>query len=138
MYLDMLTVLACYNTCRALDKTISNLEMQLAAARAAQAGTNYGPTSTELGAKQTVRQKVFLVMGIITAFSSRKRRDSIRATWMPQGLQRFMSSIMLHAPNKICKPCVSDPWSYFSLLGENLRKLEKEKGIIMRFVIGHR
>jgi len=44
-------------------------------------------------------------MGIITAFSSRKRRESIRETWMPRG--------------------------------EELRKLETEKGIIIRFVIGH-
>lgn len=31
------------------------------------------------------RQKVFMVIGINTAFSSRKRRDSVRETWMPQG-----------------------------------------------------
>ncbi|KNA23814.1 hypothetical protein SOVF_021460 [Spinacia oleracea] len=29
------------------------------------------------------RQKVFMVIGINTAFSSRKRRDSVRDTWMP-------------------------------------------------------
>eukprot|EP00250_Pteridium_aquilinum_P016734 c23263_g1_i2 orf=639-1334(+) len=29
--------------------------------------------------------KVFMVIGINTAFSSRKRRDSIRQTWMPTG-----------------------------------------------------
>lgn len=32
------------------------------------------------------RRKYFMVVGINTAFSSRKRRDSVRATWMPQGL----------------------------------------------------
>ncbi|XP_078440945.1 putative beta-1,3-galactosyltransferase 1 isoform X2 [Wolffia australiana] len=31
------------------------------------------------------RKKAFVVIGINTAFSSRKRRDSIRRTWMPQG-----------------------------------------------------
>ena len=31
------------------------------------------------------RQKAFVVIGINTAFSSRKRRDSVRETWMPQG-----------------------------------------------------
>nr|CAD1823219.1 unnamed protein product [Ananas comosus var. bracteatus] len=46
-----------------------------------------------------------MVIGINTAFSSRKRRDSIRSTWMPQGEKR--------------------------------NKLEKEKGVIVRFVIGH-
>ncbi|KAH7445146.1 hypothetical protein KP509_02G109300 [Ceratopteris richardii] len=51
------------------------------------------------------RRKLFLVIGINTAFSSRKRRDSVRQTWMPRG--------------------------------EELRKLEEEKGIVIRFVIGH-
>lgn len=90
-----------------LDKTISSLEMQLAAARAAKVNDDVrSPMVTKSGSEQfKERPKVFFVMGIITAFSSRKRRDSIRETWMPRG--------------------------------EELRKLEKEKGIIMRFVIGH-
>ncbi|EOY23835.1 Beta-1,3-galactosyltransferase 6 isoform 3 [Theobroma cacao] len=90
-----------------LDKTISSLEMQLAAARAAKADSDEGsPMVTKSGIENVKeRQKVFFVMGVITAFSSRKRRDSIRETWMPQG--------------------------------KELMRLEKEKGIIMRFVIGH-
>ncbi|XP_059662119.1 beta-1,6-galactosyltransferase GALT31A [Cornus florida] len=90
-----------------LDKTISTLEMQLAATRAAKNGEEEGsPVVTKPENVHSIeRQKVFFVMGIITAFSSRKRRDSIRETWMPQG--------------------------------EDLMKLEKEKGIIIRFVIGH-
>ncbi|KAH7428898.1 hypothetical protein KP509_09G022500 [Ceratopteris richardii] len=51
------------------------------------------------------RQKAFVVIGINTAFSSRKRRDSIRETWMPKG--------------------------------DKLKQLEEEKGIVIRFVIGH-
>ncbi|XP_024963386.1 beta-1,3-galactosyltransferase 7-like isoform X2 [Cynara cardunculus var. scolymus] len=51
------------------------------------------------------RKKVFMVIGINTAFSSRRRRDSIRETWMPRG--------------------------------EKLIQLEKEKGIVVRFMIGH-
>ncbi|GAB2241079.1 hypothetical protein Droror1_Dr00017854 [Drosera rotundifolia] len=54
----------------------------------------------------STRKKVFMVIGINTAFSSRKRRDSVRETWMPQG--------------------------------EKLHKLEEEKGIVVRFMIGHR
>ncbi|KAK9197559.1 hypothetical protein WN944_012742 [Citrus x changshan-huyou] len=90
-----------------LDKTISSLEMQLAAARAAKGDTEEAsPIVTKLGTENLkARRKVFFVMGIITAFSSRKRRDSIRETWMPKG--------------------------------DGLLKLENEKGIIMRFVIGH-
>lgn len=89
-----------------LDKTISTLEMQLAAARSAQAGNqDRSPIVTKPSTEQREHQKVFCVMGIMTAFSSSKRRDSIRDTWMYQG--------------------------------ETLRKMEKEKGIVMRFVIGH-
>ncbi|KAI7743046.1 hypothetical protein M8C21_019951 [Ambrosia artemisiifolia] len=79
-----------------LDKTISSLETKLASARSAKLPVS--ETSNE-------RQKFFFVMGIMTAFSSQKRRDSIRQTWMPQG--------------------------------KDLLRLEKEKGIIIRFVIGH-
>lgn len=77
----------CHNAFRTLDKTISSLEMQLAAARAAKVNDDVGsPVVTKLGSEQFKdRPKVFFVMGIITAFSSRKRRDSIRETWMPQG-----------------------------------------------------
>ncbi|KAI8009001.1 putative beta-1,3-galactosyltransferase 2 [Camellia lanceoleosa] len=34
------------------------------------------------------QRKYLMVIGINTAFSSRKRRDSVRATWMPQGDKR--------------------------------------------------
>ncbi|KAL0353654.1 UNVERIFIED_CONTAM: putative beta-1,3-galactosyltransferase 4 [Sesamum angustifolium] len=90
-----------------LDKTISNLEMELAAARAVQDSLLSGsPISEDLKLPElTKKRKYLMVVGINTAFSSRKRRDSVRATWMPQGDKR--------------------------------KKLEEEKGIIMRFVIGH-
>lgn len=58
--------------------------MELAAARAAQESILSGsPQSSE--DSKPVRRKNLMVVGINTAFSSRKRRDSIRATWMPQG-----------------------------------------------------
>ncbi|XP_073062957.1 beta-1,3-galactosyltransferase 7-like isoform X7 [Primulina eburnea] len=87
-----------------LDKSISMLQMELSASRSAQ---NKGkidklPISSD---KEPLRKKAFMVIGINTAFSSRKRRDSVRETWMPQG--------------------------------EQLRKLEQEKGIVVRFMIGH-
>ncbi|EEF43468.1 beta-1,6-galactosyltransferase GALT31A [Ricinus communis] len=96
-----------HNVIMTLDKTISSLEMQLAAARAVKGDSEEGsPMGTKSGTDPLKeRQKVFFVMGIITAFSSRKRRDSIRETWLPKG--------------------------------EELKKLETEKGIIIRFVIGH-
>ncbi|KAG6748663.1 hypothetical protein POTOM_048592 [Populus tomentosa] len=96
-----------HNAIQTLDKTISNLEMELAAARAAQESILSGsPLSEDL--KRTGssgKRRYLMVVGINTAFSSRKRRDSIRATWLPQGEKR--------------------------------KKLEEEKGIIVRFVIGH-
>ncbi|KAK1326796.1 putative beta-1,3-galactosyltransferase 3 [Acorus calamus] len=96
-----------HHAIQTLDKTISNLEMELAAARAAQESIlNGSPVSENLKVPQSnVKPKYLMVIGINTAFSSRKRRDSVRATWMPQGEKR--------------------------------KKLEEEKGIIIRFVIGH-
>ncbi|KAJ6376877.1 hypothetical protein OIU76_025931 [Salix suchowensis] len=78
---------------------ISSIEMKLAAAKAEQQSL----TSAD-AASGNLKRKYFMVIGINTAFSSRKRRDSVRATWMPQG--------------------------------EEKKKLE-EKGIVIRFVIGH-
>ncbi|KAK3025553.1 hypothetical protein RJ639_041031 [Escallonia herrerae] len=97
-----------HHAVQSLDKTISNLEMELAAARAVQDSLLGGsPISEDLGiTESTKKRKYVMVVGINTAFSSRKRRDSVRATWMPQGDKR--------------------------------KKLEEEKGIIVRFVIGHR
>ncbi|XP_074592429.1 putative beta-1,3-galactosyltransferase 2 [Curcuma longa] len=90
-----------------LDKTISDLEMELSAARAAQESIlNGAPVSETLKATESAgRRRYLMVIGINTAFSSRRRRDSVRATWMPQGEKR--------------------------------KRLEEEKGIIVRFVIGH-
>lgn len=59
------------------------LEMELAAARASQAGSP--ALSKPVGEHSGQRRKAFVVVGINTAFSSRKRRDSVRETWMPQG-----------------------------------------------------
>ncbi|XP_020984950.2 probable beta-1,3-galactosyltransferase 2 [Arachis duranensis] len=95
------------NAMQTLDKTISNLEMELAAAKAAQESIRNGaPLSEDIKAVESnPRRRYLMVIGINTAFSSRKRRDSVRQTWMPQGEKR--------------------------------KKLEEEKGIIIRFVIGH-
>ncbi|CAN6457525.1 unnamed protein product [Victoria cruziana] len=96
-----------HHAIQTLDKTISNLEMELAAARAAHESILNGSPISENPkvAQSSGKRRYLMVVGINTAFSSRKRRDSVRATWMPQGEKR--------------------------------KKLEEEKGIIMRFVIGH-
>ncbi|KAL1199492.1 Beta-1,3-galactosyltransferase 7 [Cardamine amara subsp. amara] len=82
---------------RSLDKSVSTLQMQLSTTQTSQETVDSSET--------TPRKKVFMVMGINTAFSSRKRRDSVRETWMPRG--------------------------------EKLEKLEQEKGIVIKFMIGH-
>jgi hypothetical protein len=90
-------VIVLYDTFRTLDKTISSLEMQLAAARAAKVNDDVrSPMVTKSGSEQfKERPKVFFVMGIITAFSSRKRRDSIRETWMPRGSVQNLIAVLL-------------------------------------------
>ncbi|BFI30017.1 beta-1,3-galactosyltransferase 1/2/3/4/5/7/8 [Marchantia polymorpha subsp. ruderalis] len=123
-----------HSSVRTLDKSMLSLEAELAASLKQQQGEDAigrSSTSTEpvkpqqqqkkkqqqqqqavvnyvQGRNETsgrAAKKAFVVIGINTAFSSRKRRDSVRQTWMPSG--------------------------------EKLRKLEEEKGIVMRFVIGH-
>ncbi|CAN6177097.1 unnamed protein product [Urochloa humidicola] len=106
-YSDMLHISDTHRDSQTLDKTIANLETELSAARTLQDSfLNGSPVPEEYkAAESTGRRKYLMVIGINTAFSSRKRRDSIRNTWMPQGEMR--------------------------------KKLEEEKGIIIRFVIGH-
>ncbi|KAG8378569.1 hypothetical protein BUALT_Bualt08G0150500 [Buddleja alternifolia] len=90
-------VMKTHEAIESLDRSILTLEMELAAAR----------TSKMVGherASNHTLHKAFVVIGINTAFSSKKRRDSLRETWM--------------------------------LRGEQLKKLEKEKGVVIRFVIG--
>ena len=62
---------------RSLDKAVSTLEMELAVERARSGG------GTAVASKPP--QKAFVVIGINTAFTSRKRRDSLRDTWVPRG-----------------------------------------------------
>ncbi|XP_041013486.1 beta-1,3-galactosyltransferase 7-like [Juglans microcarpa x Juglans regia] len=89
---------------QSLDKQISVLNMELSVTRSSrEIGISDGSAAISLLSNE--RKKVFMVIGINTAFSSRKRRDSVRETWMPQG--------------------------------EKLVQLEREKGIVIRFMIGH-
>ncbi|XP_060198143.1 beta-1,3-galactosyltransferase 7 isoform X2 [Lycium barbarum] len=92
-----------FSLLRSLDKSIAMLQMELAATRSTQETKVVDQSSNSSNGPP--RKKVFVVIGINTAFSSRKRRDSVRETWMPQG--------------------------------DKLRRLEKEKGIVVRFMIGH-
>ncbi|EOA17080.1 hypothetical protein CARUB_v10005329mg [Capsella rubella] len=114
-----------------LDKTISTLETELAAARAAQESImNGSPVSDDFKLPETVtKRKYLMVVGVNTAFSSRKRRDSVRATWMPPGM--FILAVFFSVVSILFGT------EHGSSLGEDRKKLEEEKGIVMRFVIGH-
>ncbi|KAI9097550.1 hypothetical protein K1719_025321 [Acacia pycnantha] len=93
---------------QSLDKQVAMLQMELAAARSSReiaVSDGSATTNSETSTEAAPKKKAFVVIGINTAFSSRKRRDSVRETWMPQG--------------------------------EQLLRLEREKGIIIRFMIGH-
>jgi len=77
---------------RALDKQVSMLQMELAAARSSREnGISDSNTSATTSEDGSARKKAFIVIGINTAFSSRKRRDSVRETWMPQGKKKLKS-----------------------------------------------
>lgn len=71
---------------RSLDKQVSMLQMELAEARRGSVSDGSAATNSKLASDAPPRTKVFIVIGINTAFSSRKRRDSVRETWMPQGI----------------------------------------------------
>jgi len=118
--------------------------MELAAARAAQKSIRSGsPLSQDPKKNESSgKRKYLMVIGINTAFSSRKRRDSVRATWMPQG--SYINFCFLPPGFSWLSLCFFGLITWSSVLlknwkiGEKRRKLEEEKGIIIRFVIGHR
>ena len=105
------------------------LQMELSASRSVQEKSRDDvplPTANQ----EPVRKKAFMVIGINTAFSSRKRRDSVRETWMPQGSASEWKHIL------VCFRETEQRLVVFS--GDKLRRLEDEKGIVVRFMIGHR
>ena len=104
---------------RVLERTISKLELELAAARVAQETIlNGAPASESLKfAELATKRKYLMVIGINTAFSSRKRRDSVRATWMPQGVVCSLVTqtfILYHVP--ILSVSVLAHWTMFNIL----------------------
>ncbi|XP_022746876.1 beta-1,3-galactosyltransferase 7-like isoform X2 [Durio zibethinus] len=99
-------VLKTHEAIHTLDKSVAMLQMQIAASHSSQEMEDLNASSAVSALDDgPPKKKVFMVIGINTAFSSRRRRDSVRETWMPQG--------------------------------EKLFQLEHEKGIVIRFMIGH-
>ncbi|KAL4562505.1 hypothetical protein LXL04_034711 [Taraxacum kok-saghyz] len=75
-----------YHSIKKLEKKIVNLKTKLDdfTTRNQSTPKDYSLDTRDLNTKR----KYFIVIGINSGFSSRKRRDSIRATWMPQGEKR--------------------------------------------------
>ncbi|MCD9558478.1 hypothetical protein HAX54_015865 [Datura stramonium] len=96
-------VIKTHQVIQSLDKSISTLEMELEIAQKRQIDSQN--SKLDRASNHRSPNKAFIVIGINTAFISRKRRDSLRETWMPKG--------------------------------DKIRKLDKENGIVVRFVIGH-
>lgn len=75
---------------RSLDKAVAALQMEVAASKTKTSSEVTGLDGLVTNSTTTLappaKPKVFMVIGINTAFSSRKRRDSVRETWMPQGI----------------------------------------------------
>lgn len=68
---------------RKLDETIKSLETELMLSRTSQ--TAGSKPVLEKTSEVSKAKKAFVFIGINTAFSSKKRRDSVRQTWMPTG-----------------------------------------------------
>jgi len=84
--------------------------MELAAARSSrESGISDSNTSTTTSGEDAPRKKAFIVIGINTAFSSRKRRDSVRETWMPQGKKK--KNLSLGVNYKGTKVSKMEPYS---------------------------
>lgn len=122
---------------------MASIQMELAAARSSQEmGVSGDSAATSVLQKDnSAEQKAFIVIGINTAFSSRKRRDSVRETWMPQGildlLLLFFIYVCLHKIPVVYMGLIAEiVWTVRP--GEKLLQLEREKGIVIRFMIGHR
>ncbi|XAR65649.1 Galactosylxylosylprotein 3-beta-galactosyltransferase [Bertholletia excelsa] len=90
---------------RTHEKTNRILHRESTAVRTGNSSMSKGPPTPMNWKISLSRKKYLMVVGINTAFKNKKRRDSVRETWMPQGDKR--------------------------------RRLEEEKAIILRFVIGH-
>lgn len=81
--------------CRSQDRKLDDLKIKITAVRAERESVSlsHPVKGTSNTSGSVLKRKYFMVIGINTAFSSRKRRDSVRATWMPQGAE--ISSIFV-------------------------------------------
>ena len=91
-----------WRSSRSLDKTIAVLQTQLAESKSSQEmSLKSSAAVSTLSRDGSPKQKVFMVIGINTAFSSRRRRDSVRETWMPQGFSCLLCISCLFLKNRV-------------------------------------
>lgn len=108
---------------RSLDKSVSMLQMELAASRSSKELVHpREPSKVPTTPNGKSKKKVFVVIGINTAFSSRRRRDSVRETWMPQGI----GIVSLLSLQWNCFRC-THRGCLFSLQGRNWRSSKKRR-----------
>ncbi|GKF07808.1 galactosyl transferase family protein, partial [Tanacetum coccineum] len=101
---------------REQQKKLTALEMELAAAR------QQGFVSKHLSTTKTPpKKRPLVVIGVLTSFGRKNNREVIRKAWMSTGKHITTISIIL---------------CYFVLVGDALRKMEDQKGVIARFVVG--
>ncbi|KAK6783398.1 hypothetical protein RDI58_021195 [Solanum bulbocastanum] len=111
-------------TCREQQKRLTALQMELGKA------SQEGFVSKHLldNNERDSKKKLLAVIGVSTNFGNKKNRDAIRKAWMPTGLAFLSSPLFLDFfCNIIDLVLIRSPAR---------KKLEEEKGIVIRFVIG--
>ncbi|KAI8569726.1 hypothetical protein RHMOL_Rhmol02G0299300 [Rhododendron molle] len=123
-------------TCREQHKKLTALEMELAKARQKGFVSKYSSD----GSGTHPKKKILAVIGIITRFGRKNNREAIRKAWMPTG----RISILFVCFNAIPSTVYGNMINATELVlienlkhaGAALEKLQDEKGIVVRFVIG--
>ncbi|KAJ0047664.1 hypothetical protein Pint_15043 [Pistacia integerrima] len=116
-------------SCREQRKKLSALQMELAEARKEGFVSNHLPQKEDKNSKK----RLLAVIGIITTFGRKKNRDAIRKAWMPTGNFPCFFAVSFFF---IVIPFLFKLLRYTFITCATLEKLEVEKGIIVRFVVG--
>lgn len=98
---------------RSLDNSIAKIQSEMPSTKdpLIPRKTEVVPSMNTNSGGSGTKKKTFMVIGINTAFSSRKRRDSIRETWMPQGgnykiIEIYTSNFVFHFPPPLTTFCL--------------------------------
>ncbi len=133
------------HSCRDQEKKLAELEMELSATKS----QGFRPMIELSGNASTgFGGKLLAVVGIMTTFGTRSRRESIRKTW-PEGetfFFFFVYFLVCFFPISLSPFSLSlapfHSWDNQNILacitGSASKKLEDGKGVVIRFVIGRR